>query len=41
MSRDRLIFNMKIPYLGTTLFILGRGPGDSDETSQVVEIHSQ
>ena len=26
-SRDRLIFNMGIPYLGKTVFILRRGPG--------------
>ena len=26
-SNDRLIFNMGIPYLGKTVFILSRGPG--------------
>ena len=26
-SHDRLIFNMEIPYLAKTVFILRRGPG--------------
>ena len=29
-SRDRLIFNMQIPYLGKTVFILRQGLGHYD-----------
>ena len=35
-SRDRLIFNMEIPYLGKTVFTLKRCPGSSSGSLRLI-----